>query len=77
MASPERKAWTATDYILADIFDAIRWLTYAVIRGAGGKARKPKPYPRPGRDDTAREVTTFKATKPLPLDELRKWLGWD
>lgn len=77
VASPDKRAWSTTHYILADIYDAIRWLTYAVIRMGGGKSRKPKPYPRPGREDTQREVTTFKPTKPLPIAELRKWLGWD
>lgn len=33
--------------ILADLVDTVNNLTYATMKAANGKPRKPKPYPRP------------------------------
>lgn len=36
-------------------------------KGSGKKAKRPKPYPRPGKHNTARKVGTA-----LPVSELHK-----
>jgi hypothetical protein len=41
-------AWTATDYLLADLIDTVAWLRYEQAALRGAKATKPMPYPRPG-----------------------------
>lgn len=45
-------------------------------RATGSKSKRPKPYPRPGVAAKDRDVKTFRA-KPMPIDEMRQWLGWD
>lgn len=46
-AHPEMAGWGRTEFILADIFDAIARLEYTVASALGGRPRMPKPYPRP------------------------------
>lgn len=73
--SPGGAGWTTTDYVLADVFDAIAALRVTVVRSQGGKARRPKPYPRPGVKPTHTDSKTFGYT-PMPIDELNRVLGW-
>lgn len=40
--------WTTDRYLLAALFDAVQINTVAVVRAGGGKAKAPKPVPRPG-----------------------------
>lgn len=73
----EGSGWTATEYILADVYDAIERVRFYTAGAAGIKRpRKPKPYPRPGVTAKDRDVRTFRTT-PMPIDEMRAWLGWD
>ena len=42
-------AWTQTDYILADVYDAIQQGTVVAMAAASGKKpQEATPYPRPG-----------------------------
>ena len=50
-------AWTRSDYLLAEVADAVSWANYQ--RG-GGKGKKPKPVPRPadGRAQAEKDERT-------------------
>jgi hypothetical protein len=55
--TPEQKTWGMDSYILANIFDAVQNMTYALVAmnsPRGRKPKQPKPYPRPGRNNPAR-----------------------
>lgn len=43
-------AWTDDTYLLAITADRIAESTAATVRALGGKASRPKPLPRPGKD---------------------------
>ena len=73
--TPDSAGWSHTDYLLADLYDAVAWNTYVVARTVG-KAKKPKPYPRPGVRAANRDTRTFRA-KPMPIEQMRRWLGWE
>lgn len=50
--------WGPTDYLLADIFDAIQYLTRAVQAGYARKLPpEPKPYPRPGSQKRKKSIS--------------------
>lgn len=54
-----RPLWTTTDYLLADVYDAVRWLNWTII--AQQSKRRPDipvPYPRPGEGTRKTEITT-------------------
>ena len=59
-----QEEWTRTEHMLADLFDAIRLLTFVQQRGHG---TKPKPYPRPGD----RSVQRFGRAVRMTRDEAR------
>lgn len=42
------RGWDVTNYLLADIFDAVQYGSYATVAVAGGKAKPPPSWPRPG-----------------------------
>lgn len=46
--------WSNTELRLADVYDALQWVVYAIYHAQGGKPRKPDPYPRPGVPDRRR-----------------------
>lgn len=51
--------WTRTDYILADLWDAMNWNTAVTVGVAAGKEPKqPTPYPRPGDKSTPKHTIT-------------------
>jgi hypothetical protein len=65
-------SWTVTDYLLADIFDALNIANWQ--RANAGKkspSPKPKPYPRPGAKDNTRRI----GRDPLPIPELDAWIA--
>lgn len=64
-----RAAWSQDTYILADLFDAIQGGNWQ--RG-GGKGSRPKPFPRPKRDDD--KTTTRYGSGALTIDEFDAWL---
>jgi len=74
--SPEGAGWSSPEYITADLFDAVQALTYATVKAAGGRARKPKPYPRPGVKASKTDTKTF-GMKPMPIADLIRELGWE
>lgn len=75
--SPGGAGWAPTDYLLADLFDAVQALTYITAhKGTGRTGRRPKPYPRPGVKNGDRTTQVFK-TKPMTIPQMREWLGWD
>jgi len=41
-------SWHVSDYLLANLIDAVRELTWVVARTNGAKAKKPDPVYRPG-----------------------------
>lgn len=55
--------------ILADVFDAVQFLSYSFAKAHGGKGKKPKPYPRPWTDDGAQHI----GSKPIPISEFNDW----
>lgn len=75
--SPESAGWSQTDYILADLYDAVnRGAYYSALAAGVKRPKRPKPYPRPGLTPKDRDVRTFR-TEPMPIDQMRQWLGWD
>ena len=75
--SPERANWTVTDYILADLFDAVRDVAYTVAKSAGNKkAKQPKTYPRPGVKSRRSEVKRTGTTL-LTREQLAARFKWD
>lgn len=75
--NPDLAEWSSrlkTNIILADIYDILAVLNANVVaRGSGKPARRPKPYPRPGRKDDP-ETTRHIGSGALPPDELRAWI---
>ena len=72
---PEFSAWASqakTNGILADIYDVLSDIRYALITIGGGKPNKPKPYPRPNMKEPD-NVKHFGQGGGLPPDELRAW----
>lgn len=73
---PEYAAWgtrAKTNVILADIFDMLALInTNLVATGSHRPAKRPKPYPRPFKNDKNSETRHF-GSGALPPDELRKW----
>ena len=56
--------WTTTDYILADLFDAVNHTTLAVANKdvpRHEQAKPMKPYPRPGSDEPKKATVTAAA----------------
>lgn len=71
---PERSAWDANTYVLANVVEELSVVAYLLSRIRGAHPKRPKPYPRPG--ETPDGVQRF-TSKPVPLAELRKRLGRD
>lgn len=71
---PELAEWgtrTKTNAILADIFDLLSMMNANLIAiGSGRRAKKPKPYPRPGERNDQKHY----GKNPLPVTDFRKWL---
>lgn len=55
--------------LLADIFDAITGFAWMYSKRNGGKAQKPKPYPRPWQVSEEKHI----GSKPIPISEFDKW----
>jgi len=71
---PEFSAWATrvkTNGILADIYDVLSDIRYALITIGGGKPTKPNPYPRPNAKEPDNVQRFGKGG--LPPDELRAW----
>ena len=75
--SHESAGWSHTDYLLADIYDAVAWNSYVTARSQGTKMKRPKPHPRPGVTDATSETKTFRTRKPVTLAQLRERFKWD
>jgi hypothetical protein len=69
---PDLAAWggtAKTNAILADIYDMLAMINSNLVAiGSGNKARKPKPYKRPG-DKDVKHI----GKNALPPDQLREW----
>ena len=61
----------ATNSILADIYDVLQAINANIVSLGGGKKKKIKPYPRPGKDnDKKRKFGTSMPT----VEGLRDWI---
>lgn len=40
--------WSGVELRLADLYDQLAWVIYAIYHAQGGKPKKPEPFPRPG-----------------------------
>lgn len=73
---PEMAAWAntiKTNVILADIFDVLAMINANLVAvGSRKAAKKPKPYPRPGKRDPEDEMHFGKGA--LPPEELHEWI---
>lgn len=58
-----------TDMLLASLCDQVAQLQYMYIRSHGGKARKPKPIPRPGVSDGTQKL----GKDPIPIQDFDRW----
>ena len=76
---PELSTWTTqakTNSLLADIYD---WLaninSNLVALAEGKKAKRPKPYPRPGQENKEKTEYHFGSKKDaMPVGKLREWI---
>ena len=75
------QAWSAEAELLAVLVDHVAYLSWITARAAGGKPKKPKPYPRPeppqrllGETPTRRGQA--RAARRRKQDEPRKASGW-
>lgn len=72
---PEHAAWAGipkTNMILADLYDILSQINANLVAvGSGRPAKKPKPYPRPWKNDPDEEKHFGKGA--LPPEELREW----
>lgn len=57
-------------HLLAEIVDVQHMLLWAKTKDGQKGRHRPQPVPRPGR-----RPERF-GSKPLPLDEMKAWLGW-
>lgn len=61
----------ATNSILADIYDVLQAINTNIVSLGGGKKKKIRPYPRPGKDnDKKRKFGTSMPT----VEGLRDWI---
>ncbi len=71
---PDLAAWAGavkTNAILADIYDMLAMINVNLCAlGTGKRAKKPKPYKRPG-DKDKKQI----GKKALPPDQLREWFA--
>lgn len=64
-----------TNAILADIFDLLAVINANLVGLMTRKRpQQPKPYPRPGREETGKDERKF-GHGALPVDELRNWIA--
>ena len=78
----EVAAWSTrvkTNAILADIYDEIAMLNYFFLAANtpknSPKPKLPKPYPRPGVDESSSSGTRKFGSKPIPVSQFDDW--WD
>ena len=71
---PDLAEWATrakTNAILADLFDLLSMMNANIVAiGSGHRAKKPKPYPRPGERNDQKHF----GKDPLPAKEFREWL---
>ena len=68
---PENAPWQSLEpHLLAEAVDMLHLLVWAKTKDASKGRGRPKPIERPG----TRPERMGK--KPLPLDEMKAWLGW-
>lgn len=74
--NPDVSEWsstTKTNAILADIYDTLSLINANLVAiGSRKPTKKPKPYPRPIKQESA-DQRHF-GSGALPPDELRKWI---
>lgn len=68
---PEFAQWATlpkTNALLADIFDMLAAINANLCaKGTGKRPKRPKPYPRPGKNKSSKHIGTA-----LPIEELKK-----
>jgi hypothetical protein len=68
---PELAQWATlpkTNALLADIYDMLASINANLCaKGTGKKPKRPKPYPRPGKNKATRHIGTA-----LPIEELKR-----
>ena len=68
---PDLAQWSTTaktNALLADIYDVLSAINANLCaKGTGKKPKRPKPYPRPGKNKTTRHIGTA-----LPIEELKR-----
>lgn len=70
---PELAQWVAPESLrpmLADLYDLMSSLNYNLVSAnSKHRPRKPKPYPRPGRQDKG----TVVGKDPIPIRDFDEW----
>lgn len=72
MTNPDTHLWSLTEFLLAEVADAVRIANWQ--RGSGARRDYPKPIPRPGVEPD-RDSKTYRGDA-LPLEDMAAWLGW-
>lgn len=74
-AGKETVGWGVTDYLLANVFDAIQHNTYVLTAAnSKNKPKLPEPLPRPG-DKVHKKNNQFEAIAAMQLDKVKKAKG--
>ncbi|MEQ6899013.1 DUF5361 domain-containing protein [Microbacterium sp. KR10-403] len=69
--APNDAPWGSLDtHLLAEAVDMLHLLWWGKTKDASKNRGRPKPVERPGRRPERM------GSKPLPLDEMKSWLGW-
>lgn len=68
--NPDSWAWGLPEQLLAAANDSLRVANWQ--RAGGKRSEYPWPIPRPG----VQPQQTSRGREPLPMDAMRKWLGW-
>lgn len=72
---PEASIWQLQEHLLAGILDAVRVANWQ--RGRARRNEYPAPVPRPGIEPGGDDYIGSVSVKPVPMDEMADWLGWD
>ncbi len=67
-----RMAWDVSDYLLATIADAQRWLVWAKTKDAQKKRNQPKPIPRPGETEAEGRTSEVQS---MDVDQMKAFLS--
>lgn len=70
----DKARWGETDYLLANVYDAVNaltWITVSAHSAKGKRPPKPRPMLRPGQHDPSRQRL---GNARIPIESASKWI---